>query len=108
MDLKGFNRHKKKTWNYPYLQSACRPVPHCEEVPAPEFSDLPDVFMEYDEFHEELESSASDRGRNVFERISSISEQFKQEELSDIIWDLNLSKKSSINFGIPTQRQKLS
>ena len=89
----GFNRHKKKTWNYSDLESARRPVPHCEEVPIPEFNDLPDVFMECDEFHEEVESSASDSSGSVFESSSSIPEQFKQEELSDLNRDLNLSEE---------------
>ena len=51
-------------------------MPHCEEVPVPEFSDLPDESMEYDECHQEVESSASDSGENVFENSSSIPEQF--------------------------------
>ena len=54
VDLKGFNRFKKNSWNYPDLESARLPVPHCEEVPVPEFSDLPDISMGYDEFHEEV------------------------------------------------------
>ena len=45
MELKGFNRHKKKAWNYPKLESACRSMPHCEEVPVPEFNDLPDLLV---------------------------------------------------------------
>ena len=68
---------------------------HYEEVPIPEFSDLPDVFMEYDDFHEEVESSASDIGESVLESSSSILEQFKQEELSDLTRDLNLSKEAA-------------
>ena len=59
MDLKGFNHYKKSTWSYFDLESDRRPVPHCEEVPVPEFSELPDIFMEHVEFYEELESSAS-------------------------------------------------
>ena len=35
-------------------------MPHCEEVPVPEFNDLPDLLVEYDEFHEKVENSASD------------------------------------------------
>ena len=42
------------------MESARQPVPHCKKVSLPEFSELPDVFMDYDEFHEEVESSASD------------------------------------------------
>ena len=95
VDLKGFNRHKKKTRNYRDLESACRPVPRCEEVTVLEFSDLPDVFMEYDEFNEEVENSASDSGGSVFKSSSSIPEQLKQEELSDLIRDLNLSKEAA-------------
>ena len=91
VDLKGFIRYKKKTWNYPDLGSARRPVPHCEEVPVPEFIDLPDVFMEYNGFREEVESSASDSGESAFEISSSILEQFKQEKLSDLVRNLNLS-----------------
>ena len=92
---KEFNCQKKKIWNYPDLESARRPVPHCEEVPVPEFSNLPDVFMEYDEFHKEVESSASDSGGSVFESSSSIPEQIKQEELSDLIRDLDLFKEAA-------------
>jgi len=41
VDPKGFNRHKKNTWNYPDLEFARQPVLHCEEVPVPELSELP-------------------------------------------------------------------
>ena len=97
VNLKGFNRHKKNSWNYPDLESARLPVPHCEEVPVPEFSDLPDISMGYDEFqfHKEVESSASDSVRSVFESSSSVPEQFKQEEVSDLVRDLNLSKEAA-------------
>ena len=68
-------------------------MPHCEEVTLSEFNDLPDAFMECDKFREENESSASDSGGSVFESSSSILAQFKQEELSDLIRDLKLSKE---------------
>ena len=93
VDLKGFNRHKKNSWNYPDLESARLPVPHCEEVPVPEF--VPDIPMGYDEFHEEVESSASDSVGSVFESSSSVPKQFKQEEVSDLVRDLNLSKEAA-------------
>ena len=69
-------------------------MPHCEEVRVPEFKDLPDVLV-CDEFYEEIESFASDSGVSVFESSSSISEQFKQEKLSDLMRDLNLSKQAA-------------
>ena len=59
----------------------------------PEFNDLPDIFMEYDEFHEEVESSASGSGGNMFQSSSAI-EPFRQEDLGDFIRDLNLSKEA--------------
>ena len=45
-DLEGFNRLKKKPSNYLNLESARQLVPHCEEVPVPEFNDLSDLFVE--------------------------------------------------------------
>ena len=51
--------------------------------------------MEYDEFHEEAESSSSSSGGSVFESSLSIPGQLKQEELNDLIRDLNLSKEAA-------------
>ena len=48
IDLKGFNRHKKKTWIYLNLKSIRRPVPYSEDVPLPQFcnfSDLNRIFL---------------------------------------------------------------
>ena len=95
MDLEGFNHHKKKTLNYLDLKSARRPVPHCEEVPVPEFNDLLHVFMEYNEFHEKVKSSASCQGGSVFESSSTIPKQSKQEEVSDMMRDINLPKEAA-------------
>ena len=53
------------------------------------------IYMEYDKFHEGVESSTSDSGGSVFESSSSIPEHVKQEELSDLIRDLNLSIKAA-------------
>ena len=47
------------------------------------------------EFHEEIGSSASDSGGSVFESSPSIPDQFKLEELSDLIRDLNLSEEAA-------------
>ena len=60
---------QEKELELPDLESDRRRVSHCEKAPLPEFSDLPDVFMEYDEFYEEIESSASDGGGSVFEIV---------------------------------------
>ena len=92
VDLKQFNHHIKSTRNYPNLKYVQQPVLHYEEAPVSEYSNLPDISIKYDKFHEEVESSEGESGESVFENGSSISEQFKQEKLSDLIRDLNLSK----------------
>ena len=66
-------------------------MPHFEQVPVPKFSDLPDIFMKYDELHKEVKSSACYSGGSVFDSSSSIPEQFEQEKLSDLIMNFNLS-----------------
>ena len=75
VDLKGFNRHKKKSWKYPNLESARRPASHCETVPAPQFSHLPDISTNWNEVHESLEKSC-DSGGSIYEGSSTIPEQF--------------------------------
>ena len=50
--------------------------------------------MECDKFQKEIKSSASDSGGSVFKSSLSIPEQFKQEELNDLIRYLNLSKEA--------------
>jgi len=49
--------------------------------------------MDYNEFHEEVESSASNSSGSVFQSSSVLPELFKKKELSVLIRDLNLSKK---------------
>ena len=43
INLVGINRKNRKSLIYPNLASAIRPVPHCEEIPVPEFKGLPDL-----------------------------------------------------------------
>ena len=40
VDMTGWNSFKKKTWFYPDIKSAIRPLPHCSEVPVSVFSSL--------------------------------------------------------------------
>ena len=43
-DMTGFNKtNKKKTWKYPNLETAIRPVAHSEELPVSIFTNLPDI-----------------------------------------------------------------
>ena len=41
--MAGFNKNKKKTWKYPNLEFALRPVAHFEELPVSFFTTLPDI-----------------------------------------------------------------
>ena len=43
LNMKDFNRFKKSTWIYPDLESARRPVLHCDKILVPEFTRLPDL-----------------------------------------------------------------
>ena len=56
VDLKGFNRHKKKSRRCPNLESARRPVPHCETLSVPQLSHLPDISTNWNDVHKSLES----------------------------------------------------
>ena len=71
----------------------------------PKYNCLPEVSAEYDQFQEEVESSAGDSGRSGFESSLAIPEPLRHEEPSDYIRDLNLAKQQ--NLVISTQRQKL-
>ena len=46
INLKGINKKNKHTLQYPNIQSAIRPVPHCEDIPVPIFSILPELTEE--------------------------------------------------------------
>ena len=64
----------------------------------PQSSYLPDISTNWNDGHESLKSSC-DGGGSVYERSYTIPEQFSQEELSDLIRDLNLSKNASEILG---------
>ena len=42
-DMKGFNKNKKKGWQYPSLDSVIRTVAHSEDLPVPVFTSLPEL-----------------------------------------------------------------
>ena len=62
MDLKRFNRHQKNTKNFTDLESSRQSASHSKKIAEHEFSDLPDKSTEYEEFREEAENCASERG----------------------------------------------
>ena len=97
-NTKGINRKSRNSLVYPNLESAIRPIPHCNEILVPVFEGLPEL---------ELPGSKEDQA-SVFSTGSSDStvsavnfppsllpQLFSQGEFNDLTRDLNLSKESS-------------
>ena len=93
INLTGINKKKRKSLLYPNLPSALRPVAHCDEIPIPVFKKLPDVSTENLDVSFQEQDNLND---NSFVPKSSEPILFNQEELSDLIRDLNVSKESSV------------
>ena len=92
INLTEINKKKRKSFIYPNLPSALRPVAHWDEIPFPVFKELPDVPNENLDVSFEEEDDLND---NDFVPKSSEPILFNQDELSNLIRDLNLSKESS-------------
>ena len=43
IDLTGINRKNRSSLEYPDLESARRPVAHCDEIPVPVYGELPAI-----------------------------------------------------------------
>ena len=95
MDFAGFYKNKKKTWKYPNLESAIRPVPHSKELPVPIFTTLPDVEKEQDIPLPDHTARCSDDSCNDYEEPPYGPQKFTQSELNDLVRDLCLSKDQS-------------
>ena len=89
VDVTGINRKNRGNLKYRDLQSARRPVAHCDEIPVPIFGELPNISDEDASSvggHEEEEQV-------VFE--DDAPHPFSQKELNDLVHDLSLSKESA-------------
>ena len=85
VDVTGINRKNRDSLKYPDLQSARRPVAHCDEIPVPIFGELPGISDE-DAFsvegHEDEEVVLEDDAPHPF----------SQKELNDLVRDPSLSR----------------
>ena len=101
IDTTGLN-NKRQSRNYPCLRSAIRPVPHSIEVPIPLFSvfalrdgdesdDDDDDIIHVDDTNEDASLNDAD----YYEGSSAEPILLDQNELSDLIRDLSLSKESA-------------
>ena len=105
-NLVGYNKKNRKNILYPPIPSATRPIPHSDKNPVPVFKELPDIpilaaSLAPEPVPEELtesdlnpESLENDNDIDYHE-CSSEPNRFNQDDLSDLIRDLNLSKKSA-------------
>ena len=101
----GFNKRNKKSISNPSIPSVSKPVPHSDQLPAPTFKELmevpntsissmakepvveeqPDTESEYEDFDDSEDFVGHSREPKCF----------SQDDLSDLVRDLNLSKKSA-------------
>jgi len=90
IDVTGINRKNRSSLEYPDLQSARRPVAHCDEIPVPVFHKLHDI-------SDDDSSSAEDQ--ETEEEAAVVDDEtpqlFSQQELNDLVRDLSLSKASA-------------
>ncbi|CAI5785163.1 Hypothetical predicted protein [Podarcis lilfordi] len=87
VDVTGINRKNRNSLKYPDLQSASRPVAHCDEIPVPIFGELPDIS------DEDASSVEGHEEEVVLE--DDAPHPFSQKELNDLVRDLSLSKDSA-------------
>ena len=92
INLTRINKKKCKSFIYPNLPSTLRAVGNCDEIPISAFKELPDAPNENLDVSFEEQDHLDD---NDFVPKSTEPILFNQEELSDLIRDLNLSKESS-------------
>ena len=83
---------------YPNLESAIRPIPHCNEIPVPVFKGLPELELlgfEEDQASVLSTDSSVDTVSCVGFPPSLLPQLFSQRELNDLTRYFNLSKESS-------------
>ena len=88
IDVTGINRKNRSSLKYPDLESARRPVAHCDEIPVPVFGELPDIS------DEDSSSDQADEEEGVV-FCDDAPHPFSQMELNDLVRDLSLSKSSA-------------
>jgi len=84
VNTKGINRKNRNSLVYPNLESAIRPIPHCNEIPVPVFKGLPEF---------ELPGSEEDQA-------SVLSTDSSEDTFSDVmIWlEISTFPKNLLNF----------
>lgn len=93
VNITGINKTNRSKWIYPNVLSITQPVLYSSEDSEPQPSTSTHNFHD---LRQNVPSPISECGSDDFHLdISSEREQFNQEELSDLVRDLGLSKKAS-------------
>ena len=100
VDVTGINRKNQGSLKYPDLQSARRPVAHCDEIPVLIFGEPPDISDE---------DASSVEGHEDEEKVDlevDASHPFSQKELNDLVRDLSLSTDSAESLASRLKEKK--
>ena len=84
VDVTGINRKNRGSLKYTFLQSARRPVAHCDDLQVPIFGELPDI-------SDEDASSVEGQENEEVVLEDDVPHPFSQKELNDLVRDLSLS-----------------
>ena len=93
---------------YKSFPSSIRPVAHSPDIPIPEFNKLPDLFIDEhsdEEQHDYKELTDVDDDDKDFARFST-PVLFDQQNLSELIRGLSLSKESSKELASRLKKSK--
>ena len=89
---KEFNRKKKSVIEYPNIPFAIHPVPHSDELPIPEPSEIDLLSSDDAESSEECNVSEPCTSRNKGFGITTEPHLINEGELNDFVRDLDLPK----------------
>ena len=95
---KEIKRKNRNSLVYPNLESAIRPIPHCNEIPVPVFKGFPELKLPSSEEDQTFVLS-TDNSEAIVSDVGfppySLPRFFSLRELNDLTRDLNLSRKCS-------------
>ena len=103
-NVKGFNKKNKKIV-YPKLVSAQRPILHGDELPIPKPAEDSDIMTWSESESETSDDDAGDVGGDS--DYDFVPKLFSQDDLSDLIRDLDLSKQSAQLLGSRLEEKNL-
>ena len=101
VNVTGINRKNRGSLKYLDLQSASRPVAHCDEISEPIFGELPGIS------DEDASSVEGDEDEEEVVLEDDAPHPFSQKELNDLVCNLSLSKDSAELLASKLKEKKL-